>query len=240
MRRKRSERLGVRELSDGAAAIKARYEYDVYGKRTVVSEDQVADIGFTGHYEHSPSGTTLMLYRAYDASIGRWLSEDPSGFSDGPNRYSYVHNNPPIRIDPSGAVTTSISSPRYHPLTRMDDLVANCRGKYGAGCTKPAGGFFCDGEKDQCGWRPKVRIEISIDVYYLDRPGAPLTGAFLRKHEQLHVDALLSLVNMMRYDGEVSEAMRFSSKWECEYHCEFAEKIYWFAYMLEGRFIDGF
>jgi RHS repeat-associated protein len=94
----------IRELSDGVAATRARYDYDVYGKRTLVAGDQASDFGFTGHYEHSTSGTALTLYRAYDASIGRWLSEDPIGLAAGTNLYSYVGNMPLVATDPLGLV----------------------------------------------------------------------------------------------------------------------------------------
>lgn len=38
----------------------------------------------------------------YTPHVGRWLSQDPAGFVDGPNRYLYVANNPTRRLDPSG------------------------------------------------------------------------------------------------------------------------------------------
>ena len=41
-------------------------------------------------------------YRAYDSDLGRWVSLDPSGYPDGPNRYEYVLNNPVNAIDPLG------------------------------------------------------------------------------------------------------------------------------------------
>lgn len=37
--------------------------------------------------------------RFYDPTLGRWLTPDPSGFSDGPNLYAYVRNNPLNRLD---------------------------------------------------------------------------------------------------------------------------------------------
>ncbi len=37
--------------------------------------------------------------RFYDASLGRWLSPDPSGFADGPNLYAYLRNSPMNRLD---------------------------------------------------------------------------------------------------------------------------------------------
>src|SRR5258705_10932475 len=56
----------VREMTDGAGAIRARYDYDPYGRRTKVSGDLDADFGFTGHYVHAPSGLYMALFRAYD------------------------------------------------------------------------------------------------------------------------------------------------------------------------------
>jgi len=38
----------------------------------------------------------------YLPPTGRWLSEDPAGYVDGPNQYLYVGNNPANRADPSG------------------------------------------------------------------------------------------------------------------------------------------
>ncbi len=46
----------------------------------------------------------LYYYRAryYDPKIGRFISEDPGGDEDGPNRYAYVGNRPTVLRDPSG------------------------------------------------------------------------------------------------------------------------------------------
>jgi hypothetical protein len=54
-------------------------------------------------------------YRAryYDVSVGRFLSEDPSGFDDGTNFYSYTGNNPVNFEDPSGLYTLK---PKKHPV----------------------------------------------------------------------------------------------------------------------------
>jgi len=45
-------------------------------------------------------------YRAryYDPSAGRFLNEDPVRFAGASNFYSYVSNNPVLRIDPSGLI----------------------------------------------------------------------------------------------------------------------------------------
>jgi RHS repeat-associated protein len=92
----------VRELVDATGAVRARYDYDPYGRRTKVAGDADADFGFTGHYEHAPSGLKLTLYRAYDSSLGRWLSRDPIGLAGGLNRLAYVDNDPINKLDPLG------------------------------------------------------------------------------------------------------------------------------------------
>jgi len=55
----------------------------------------------------------LYYYRAryYHQSIGRFLSEDPSGFNGGyPNLYRYVFNKPGNLTDPYGKQTNSVDS----------------------------------------------------------------------------------------------------------------------------------
>lgn len=98
-----TDHLGnIRELTDTSGAVRARYDYDPFGRRTKTSGDLDADLGFTGHYYHAPSGLTLAPFRAYDANLGRWISRDPSGETESPNLYTYVDNNPLNFLDPSG------------------------------------------------------------------------------------------------------------------------------------------
>jgi RHS repeat-associated protein len=82
--------------------VRARYEYDPYGRRTKVSGNLEADWGFTGHYYHAPSTLHLAWFRAYDANLARWISRDPIQEGDGPNIYTYVGNNPISGVDPLG------------------------------------------------------------------------------------------------------------------------------------------
>jgi RHS repeat-associated protein len=99
-----SDHLGsIRELVDASTgAIRARYDYDPYGKRTKLSGDLEADQGYTGHYEHSVSSLTLAPFRAYDTVIGRWISRDPIEESGGLNLYGYVGGNVAGAVDPLG------------------------------------------------------------------------------------------------------------------------------------------
>ncbi|MDD2711100.1 MAG: hypothetical protein PHV34_24235 [Verrucomicrobiae bacterium] len=92
----------IREMLDASGTIRARYEYDPYGRKTKVSGDLEADFGFTGHYYHVPSGLCLATYRGYDPELGRWLNRDPIGEAGGMNLYSYCHGSPSRSVDSLG------------------------------------------------------------------------------------------------------------------------------------------
>jgi YD repeat-containing protein len=59
----------VREMTNTGGALIARYDYDPYGRRSLVSGTDLADFGFTGFYYDQASGLDLTLYRAYDANL---------------------------------------------------------------------------------------------------------------------------------------------------------------------------
>jgi uncharacterized protein RhaS with RHS repeats len=64
----------------------------------------------------------------YDPTIGRFLSEDPSGFDGGdPNLYRYVGNDPVNHTDPNGLfqagkVRAKLSNSRYRPISPFNLL----------------------------------------------------------------------------------------------------------------------
>jgi RHS repeat-associated protein len=92
----------IREVTNSAGEVLARYDYDPYGKRTVLPSKVQVDFGFSGHYHHTPSGLSLTLYRAYNPELGRWISRDPIGEKAGVNLYQDVQNDPINRVDPLG------------------------------------------------------------------------------------------------------------------------------------------
>jgi RHS repeat-associated protein len=95
----------VRELTDGAGTVRARYAYDPYGRRTHLTGDLETDFGFAGYFIDNQTTLYLATFRAYGPDVGRWLSKDPLEYaeiSEGQNVYLYVGNNPVNNIDPFG------------------------------------------------------------------------------------------------------------------------------------------
>jgi RHS repeat-associated protein len=110
---------------------------DTAQDKSVVGDSVYPDFAFTGHYYHARSGLYLAPYRAYNPTIGRWLSRDPLGDDADLNLYRYVNNNSPNSIDPLGLkscfkwflVTFYNNRIGNHenPLTENDAATANQR-----------------------------------------------------------------------------------------------------------------
>ena len=94
--------FSVRELTDTSGTLRARYDYDPYGRVTRLVGDLDSPFAYTGHPYHPPSKLHLTLYRAYDAQTAQWLSEDPVDFQNGLSRYAYVLSNPVRYYDSVG------------------------------------------------------------------------------------------------------------------------------------------
>jgi RHS repeat-associated protein len=95
----------VREMCNSSGTIVARYDYDSYGRSTLVSGSDLATFQYAGNYVHQPSGLNLTRYRAYDPNTGRWLSRDPFKEVGGLNLYEYCFDDPVDRIDPTGELS---------------------------------------------------------------------------------------------------------------------------------------
>ena len=79
------------------------YRYDAFGEFIFQGAIKSPWL-FCGQRYESKSQTYHFINREYDPSTGRWLTPDPLGFTDGPNLYAYVHNNPLIYVDPHETV----------------------------------------------------------------------------------------------------------------------------------------
>lgn len=113
-----TDHLGsVRDLVDSNGTLRLRRDFDSFGnivdETTFDAQGQELQPGwfgfetlkfaYTGRPLDETTGLQNNLHRWYDASVGRWLSEDPLGFAAGDaNLYRYVGNAPTIWVDPSG------------------------------------------------------------------------------------------------------------------------------------------
>jgi RHS repeat-associated protein len=76
--------------------------YDAFGRRVSETDDTLSlvDLGYTGRYFDRATSLQWNNARWYNASIGRWMSED--WIRDDINMYRYVRNHPTNGTDPSG------------------------------------------------------------------------------------------------------------------------------------------
>jgi RHS repeat-associated protein len=93
----------VREMTDSSGNLVAQYSYTPDGRGTKVKGNTVdSDFLYAGMYDHQPSSFNLAVHRAYNPSLGRWMSRDPIGERGGLNLFAYVGNNPVKFRDPMG------------------------------------------------------------------------------------------------------------------------------------------
>ena len=111
-----TDHLGsVRDVVGSNGTLRVHKNFDSFGnvvgethyirRRGVTSAAGYVEeaFGFTGRFYDQATGLQNNLNRWYDASVGRWLSEDPIGFEGGDaNLYRYVGNSPTMYVDPSG------------------------------------------------------------------------------------------------------------------------------------------
>ena len=80
-------------LADSTGTVQTSYTFEPFGNTSVTGSSTTNSFAYTGR---ELDGTGLYYYRAryYDPMIGRFVSEDPSGFLGGVNKYAYVGDDP--------------------------------------------------------------------------------------------------------------------------------------------------
>ena len=100
----------ITAIANSTGAVVERFQYDAYGKRTVLSPTFVAasdtfvfNHGFAGGKADAVTGRVNFRNREYDVDLMRWTTMDPIGFAAGDmNWYQYVGAGPTGAVDPSG------------------------------------------------------------------------------------------------------------------------------------------
>ena len=98
----------VAVLSGGTTTIVDHLVYDAFGNIAYETPNAAAP-RFTYTGQQLDAATGLYNYRArwYDAEMGRFMSQDPAGFSAGDaNLYRYTGNDPVNSTDPTGEFMT--------------------------------------------------------------------------------------------------------------------------------------
>lgn len=69
------------------------YRYGAFGQE-LSSAQPLSPWRFSSKRVDDETGLVFFGKRYYDPMVGQWLTPDPLGTADGPNRYAFVHNNP--------------------------------------------------------------------------------------------------------------------------------------------------
>jgi RHS repeat-associated protein len=88
-------------LANADGTVATSYAYDPNGTPTASGTSSSNPYTFTGREDDN---TGLLYYRDryYDPQTGRFISQDPSGFTSGANLYEYALSSPTTYTDPTG------------------------------------------------------------------------------------------------------------------------------------------
>jgi len=87
--------------TNSAAAVTFEAGYDAFGA-ILVQTGSTPDRQKANTKEQDPTGLLNEGFRYRDLETGTFITRDPLGFTDGPNLYTYVHQNPWTHFDPEG------------------------------------------------------------------------------------------------------------------------------------------
>jgi RHS repeat-associated protein len=94
-------------LTDASGTMQTQYSYEPFGSTTQSGASTTNSFGYTGR-EIDTVGLYFYRARYYNPATGRFISEDPAGFSgSGPNLYEYADDSPIVFRDPSGLTAES-------------------------------------------------------------------------------------------------------------------------------------
>ncbi|HST47595.1 RHS repeat-associated core domain-containing protein, partial [Jatrophihabitans sp.] len=102
-----TDRLGSTvATTDATGVVKSQFGYTPYGQQAASGESIAGAPGFTGRTSSSATGLQYNRDRYYNPTLGRFISQDPTGQAGGLNTYAYAYGNPTNVTDPSGDAGT--------------------------------------------------------------------------------------------------------------------------------------
>jgi RHS repeat-associated protein len=117
----------VTALVNTSGTVVERYAYLPFGAVTVMNGSWSTISGsaygavylFQGMRQDGASGLYETLNRWYSPTLGRWTTDDPKRFVNGLNLYTFVGNDPTIRLDPLGTAWWKRQRIRLEGLAQM-------------------------------------------------------------------------------------------------------------------------
>jgi RHS repeat-associated protein len=122
------EQGSVVALTDSNGVVTDQYCYGPYGTdwgHSGTNSIPFRWLGSHGVYNVGGSALYLTRYRAYDAGMGRFLSQDPIGLGGGPNLYAYCVGSPLAYIDPLGLGAEARYNDRLDTINGAKALLQN-------------------------------------------------------------------------------------------------------------------
>ncbi|MEM9913874.1 MAG: RHS repeat-associated core domain-containing protein [Planctomycetota bacterium] len=103
--------IALTDTTSGGGVAVERYVYTPYGDRRILAPDSVTvrqtsavgnPLGHQGLYHDEETDLVYNRARYRDSELGRWINRDAQEYVDSFSLYTYVMNNPLIRLDPTG------------------------------------------------------------------------------------------------------------------------------------------
>jgi RHS repeat-associated protein len=129
----------VTHLTNASGAVIETYKYDAFGKPTIYAPNGTERATslfknrflFTGREYAATFGFYEYRARAYNPTLGRFMSEDPKGFDAGDyNLFRYCHNDPLDLTDPMGLDPVRNPDGTYSHVLRQDVDINKIIGRY--------------------------------------------------------------------------------------------------------------
>ena len=182
-----------REISDERGEIVWAADYEPYGTARVrIGDPTLNRIRFPGQYADAETGLCYNIYRYYDPRLGRYISEDPIGFSSSSlNLFSY----PADPVNRTDALGLDCGDPDavhiYHGTLDEDKLRETgftTKDKYGGDAAPPYVCVSTDRRAAADALNPNTRV----DAQYAAAP-ALLTGSMPKAEwDRLHAEGHLT------------------------------------------------